>query len=545
MKSSIKYLTLGLLAGCSMVGYTSCTEVLDESYNLVVSEKYTPKTDADISYLVNAAYVPWRQTMLLWNGVVRSQELCADQDIIPARLGIGWVDGYIYKRWHQHTWTTEDDGVLQGWERTFEGINTCNRLLSQIDDKVINLEGEKRTELVSELKVLRASYYYLLCDLYGNVPIVTDFKDTSLPKQSSRQEVYDFIVKEINENVANLSQTARGYYYGRFNQWAAYTLLAKMYLNAEVYTGKAAWAACVEACDKVINFANASGEYGLEEDINAPFLTKNENSKEIIFGLPFDEVYVTDWNAFDFHMYTLAPENQDTYQIKERPWGGVCAIPQFIDSFDPDDQRLADWYITGQQYSSSGEPLMESTTGKPLTYPNEVPSIDESYPYQGYRWGKFEYAPGITNRLSNDWPQFRYADVILMKAEALMRQGKPGAGELVTSVRQRAFKGEAAGKAVVTDQDLTKGSCYSYGRRDNLVPQTFEGGDDIKYGRFLDELGWEFCQEGRRRQDMIRFGAFTTKSWLSHDKSDDTKNLYPIPNKIMLTNSNLKQNPGY
>ena len=317
-----------------------------------------------------------------------------------------------------------------------------------------------------------------------------------------------------------------------------------MYLNAEVYSGSPQWAACAEACDKVIAFANQSGEYALEADINAPFLTQNENSKEIIFGLPFDEVYVTDWNAFDFHMYTLAPENQDTYQLKARPWGGVCAIPQFIDSFDPDDQRLTDWYITGQQYSSTGEPLYESTTGVPLTYPNEVPSIDESYPYQGFRWGKFEYAVGITNRLSNDWPQFRYADVLLMKAEALMRQGKPGAGELVTEVRQRAFKGDAADKAYVSDEDLTMGSCYKYGRNDNVV-QTDEGGADIKYGRFLDELGWEFCQEGRRRQDLIRFGVFTTKSWFSHDKSDDTKNLYPIPNKIMLTNSNLKQNPGY
>lgn len=544
MNTNIKLCALGLIAGSAMLTNTSCTEMIDDSYTQVVSEKYTPKNDADISYLVNAAYIPWRQTMLLWNGVVRSQELCADQDVIPARLGIGWVDGYIYKRWHQHTWTTEDDGVLQGWERTFEGINTCNRLLSQIDDDVINLEGDARTELISELKVLRASYYYLLCDLYGNVPVVTDFKDTDLPMQSTRSEVYNFIVKEIIENVGNLSETARGYYYGRFNKWAAYTLLAKMYLNAEVYSGSPQWAACAEACDKVIAFANQSGEYALEADINAPFLTQNENSKEIIFGLPFDEVYVTDWNAFDFHMYTLAPENQDTYQLKARPWGGVCAIPQFIDSFDPDDQRLTDWYITGQQYSSTGEPLYESTTGVPLTYPNEVSSIDESYPYQGFRWGKFEYAVGITNRLSNDWPQFRYADVLLMKAEALMRQGKPGAGELVTEVRQRAFKGDAADKAYVSDEDLTMGSCYKYGRNDNVV-QTDEGGADIKYGRFLDELGWEFCQEGRRRQDLIRFGVFTTKSWFSHDKSDDTKNLYPIPNKIMLTNSNLKQNPGY
>lgn len=541
MKNTNKILSIGLLAMSLFTG-TSCTELIDESYGKVVSDQFVPETEADISYLVNAAYIPWRETMLLWNGVVRSQELSADQDVIPARLGIGWVDGYIYKRWHQHEWTTEDDGVLQGWERTFKGINTCNRILSQIEDGFIQMDDETKANTVAELKVLRASYYYILVDLYGNVPIVTDFKDESLPQQSSRKDVFDFIISEINENIDQLSETPRGYYYARFNKWAAYTLLAKMYLNSEVWTGTPQWDKCIEACDKIIEFAESSGEYALESNQKNVFLTENENSKEIIFALPFDEIYVTDWNAFDFHMYTLAPENQETYQFTARPWGGVCAIPQFIESFDEDDLRLRDNYIKGQQYTSTGEILQRSDGNGPLVYGIDVPSIDESDVDDGYRWGKFEYANGITNRLSNDWPLFRYADVLMMKAESLMRSGKSGAGALVTEVRKRAF--EDASKAVVTDDQLKGGSVYDYGRRDSYST-TSEGGSDIVYGRFLDELGWEFCQEGRRRQDMIRFGVFTTKSWFSHDKSDETKNLYPIPNKIMLTNSNLKQNPGY
>jgi starch-binding outer membrane protein, SusD/RagB family len=172
-----------------------------------------------------------------------------------------------------------------------------------------------------------------------------------------------------------------------------------------------------------------------------------------------------------------------------------------------------------------------------------VPSIDTTTMYSGYRWGKFEYAMGSTNRLSNDWPLFRYADILLMKAESMMRSGKSGAGALVTKVRERAFK-DNPGKATVTDDDLLAGSVYDYGRRD-INETTHEGSDDIQYGRFLDELGWEFCQEGRRRQDMIRFGVFTTKSWFSHDASSSYRNLYPIPNQARLTNSNLEQNPGY
>lgn len=539
MKHINKIYSIGLL-GLLLAGNSACTNLLDDSYGQVVSENYAPKTEEEVSYLVNAAYIPWRETFLQWNGVVRSQELSADQDVIPARLGIGWVDGYIYKRWHEHTWTTEDDGVLQGWERTYNGINTCNRILSQIEEGVITVDEATREPLIAELKVLRASYYYILVDLYGNVPIVTDFKDSSLPKQSTRKEVFDFIIKEVTENIDLLSETPRGYYYGRFNKWAAHTLLAKMYLNAEIWSGTPQWQKCIDECDAVIDFANSSNEYALEANQKNVFVTNNENSKEIIFALPFDEIYVTGWNDFDFHMYTLAPENQDTYQFTERPWGGVCAIPQFIDTFHPNDLRLAQNYIQGQQYTASGEILQRSDGEGPLIYTNSVPSIDASDVDDGYRWGKFEYAQGITNRLSNDWPLFRYADVLMMKAEALMRSGQPGAGELVTEVRKRAF--EDINDAIVTDQQLEEGSCYDYGRRDENL-KTHEGGEDIKYGRFLDELGWEFCQEGRRRQDMIRFGVFTTKSWFSHDKSNPNRNLYPIPNKIMLTNSNLTQNP--
>ena len=543
MKSKI--ISYSILIGASLIGATSCTDLFDTSYGKVISSQYNPTTEADISYLVNAAYVPWRETMLLWNGVVRSQELCADQDVIPARLGVGWVDGYIYKRWHQHKWTTEDDGVYQGWYRTYSGITTCNRLLSQINDGSIGVEGEIKENLISELKVLRASYYYILIDLYGNVPLVTDFKDETLPKQSTRKEVFDFIIKEISDNIENLSETPRGYYYGRINKWVAHTLLAKMYINSEVWIGESGWQKCLDECNKIILFADETGGYALENSQKDIFKTDNENSKEIIYALPFDAVYVTDWNAFDFHLYTLAPEQQETYKLLHRPWGGVCHIPQFVDSFDKDDIRWQENMIYGLQYTTLGgtEPLKRSDGNGYVDFDNVVPSIDESNPYQGYRWGKFEYAVGSTNVLDNDFPMFRYADILMMKAECLMRLNKDGAGELVTKVRQRAFKNNPE-KAIVSDSDLEKGSFYDYGRRDTYS-STSEGGADIKYGRFLDELGWEFMQEGRRRQDLIRFGVFTTKSWFSHDKSDKTKNLYPIPNAAMLTNSNLKQNPGY
>jgi hypothetical protein len=132
----------------------------------------------------------------------------------------------------------------------------------------------------------------------------------------------------------------------------------------------------------------------------------------------------------------------------------------------------------------------------------------------------------------------------MMKAECLLRLGDAeAAAEIVTQVRSRAFKSNPA-KAQVTGAQLLEGSVYEYGLRNHLQ-NTTEGGDDIMYGRFLDELGWEFNQEGRRRQDMIRFGVFSTKSWLSHSPNGEYRKLYPIPQAELNKNGNLVQNEGY
>jgi len=398
------------------------------------------------------------------------------------------------------------------------------------------------------MKLLRASYYWVLCDMYGNVPIVDRFDVPIgyLPKQNTRKEVYNFIINEILANANKVSSKNDQTTYGKFNKWAGLTLLAKMYLNAEVYSGAPAYDKCIAICDTIIN-AKGTTKIDLESNQRNVFITENQNSKEIIFALPFDSKYVSDWNSFDVHMQTLEPENQATYNLESSPWGGVCAVPQFISTFDLEDSRYQDNYIKGQQFKANGDSIfgtMGVFTGKPLAYRNYLPGVDISDEVDGFRLGKFEIAMGATNRLSNDWPLFRYADVLMMKAESMLRTGDAdGAAVLVSQVRQRNFKSNPA-KAVVTGADLLKGSSFDYGLRNHLVT-TEEGGADIKYGRFLDELGWEFNQEARRRSDMIRFGVFTKKSWLSHSPNGDYRALYPIPRTEIAKNTNLVQNPGY
>ena len=523
--------------------FTSCTDLEDTSYREIISSEFVP-TAYDIPAITGAPYVDWRGLLLQWNTVYRAQEVSGDQMLTPARPN-GWVDGGVYRRIHEHRWTTEDDIVINVWTRAYQGITNCNRIIYQVETEQIPVAEESITPLIAEMKLLRASYYWILCDLYGNVPIVDSFDvpEGFLPQQNTRKEVYDFVVKDLLENIPLVSNDNNQETYGKFNQWAGLSLLAKMYLNAEVYTGTPAWEACIEVCNTIIN----SGEFILEPNQKNVFITENQNSKEIIFALPFDSKYVNEWNAFDVHMQTLDPGNQKTYNLEYSPWGGVCAVPQFISTFDTLDSRYIDNYIKGFQYAANGDPIIASMgdwSGKHLFFRNYVAGVDKSDEVDGFRLGKFEIAMGASNRLSNDWPLFRYADILMMKAECLLRTGKADeAATIVTEVRARNFKSNPE-KAVVTGDQLIGGSTYDYGLRNHLQA-TFEGGDDILYGRFLDELGWEFCQEARRRSDMIRFGVFTKKSWLSHSPNGDYRALFPIPGTEIAKNSNLTQNPGY
>lgn len=540
MKNSLPFVRVSLLvAGLAAIG--SCTKLDDKSYNQIVTSQFTPGS-SDVGALVGAAYVYWRPLYLEFQGVYRINETSTDEAVTPGRPN-GWVDDGSYRRLHQHTWTALDPTPGFAWSQAYAGITSCNRLLFQIQSNALLIPSGK-DQLVAELRVLRASYYYILCDLFGNVPIVDKFDVPVgfLPTQNTRAQVYNFIVTEVTQALPDLTATTNATTYGRFsNKWSAYALLSKVYLNAEVYTGTPAWANCIAACDAVIG----SNNYALEPVQANVFKTINEGSKEIVFSIPFDELYAP---GFRIHMQTLQPQNQQTYNAQASMWGGgICAIPQFINSYNPDDNRLKTNWIQGQQFTSGGAPLVGSFTpnvGRPLIFTNTLPSVILGSENDGFRVGKFEIKQGVLPDLSNDFPLFRYADILMTKAEALLRSGQASqAAALVTQVRQRNFANAAL--ATVTAADLAQGSSYPYGPSLNNVINPLQGGANVQYGRMLDELGWEFAAEGHRRQDMIRFGVYTTKSWLSHTPNGAYRTLMPIPQGVLDTNGNLKQNPGY
>lgn len=512
----------------------SCTDLTETMYSGLAAEDFKA-TPNDLASLIGPVYVPMRGMMMGWQGLHDVMEEPADIVVTPVRPN-GWYDGGTYHRMHRHEWSFTQWQPTNLWNNCWRIINTANRVIFQIESGDIPLEGQIKARTMAELRGVRAWAYYVLIDSHGNVPIATDFSDPNPPKQFTRKEVFDFAVSELVEVLPDMETEVGPATYGRFTKWAGHMTLSKLYLNAEVYTGTPQWAKAVEQCDAIIN----GQKFILESNYKASFVTENQTSREIIWSVPYDDVLAGGWNQ---HMKTLHVNHRLVLNMEATPWGGSCGVPQFIDTYDQDDSRLQDTWIMGPQYHhSTGEHL--------FTYENYLPSIGGEYgplatADNGYRQGKYEIKVGAKGSLGNDFVVFRYADALMMKAEALLRSGNANeAAAIVTQVRERAFRNNPD-KAVVTGAELLEGSSYNYGWYLNGEVINPEGGDDIQYGRFLDELGWEFALESRRRQDIIRFGVFHTKTWMNHNPTNITRAIFPIPEAAMLTNPNLVQNPGY
>ncbi len=519
----------------SLLGTASCTDLTESVYTEITDANFNP-TAGDLVALIGPVYLPQRAIWMSWYGMVDHQSETADDLVSPVRPN-GWYDGGTYIRLHQHRWDANQGQPAGIWTQAYNGINAANRVIYQIESGVIPLDDATKTATLAELRGMRAWYYALLLDNFGRVPIVTDFTATELPQQSTRQQVYDFVVSELTEVIPDLPQDPGGVMYGRLNHWAAKATLARVYLNAGVYTGTPRWDEVIAETDDII----ASGRFQLAPTYRAPFARSNKTSSEILLHVPYDQVY----GGSNFHMKTLKADLRFLFGINAQPWGGISSAPQFIDTYDPDDGRLADSWLRGPQFDA---------LGRGYNFVKHVNSIEVSGCYcAGYPVWKYEIYSGMTGASDVDYPAIRYAEVLMMRAEALMRSGQSGAGALVTQVRQRNFKGAAASKAVVTDAELLGGSAFNYGwyDTDGVVKNaaggtpTMNGGADILYGRFLDELGWEFVAEGHRRVQLIRFGVFTTKTWFNHTPNGAHRILFAIPQARLSTNSNLTQNQGY
>ncbi|MDH6304194.1 hypothetical protein M2459_000922 [Parabacteroides sp. PF5-5] len=515
---------------------TSCFDLEEEVYAEITESSFIP-TDKDVSALIGSAYSPMRY-MMDWYGYFDLQEEPGDCIITPTRPN-GWDDGGTYRRMHQHAWTSEQGQPESTYGRCYEGINNANRVMDQIERDELPV-GDLKEATLAELRAVRAFWYSILLDTHGNVPIVTAFTD-EVPTQSTRQELFNFIASEILEIMPLLSSKADVSTYGRINQWAAYMILARMHLNAQVYTGTPQWEKALEYANKIID----SGIYSLSADFSDNFkMDLDHNNKECIFNVPYDRTY----GGFYQFAKWYPPVSKLHFGSSYQCWGGSCANPQFINAYDQEDLRLQKTWIMGERYAYNN-PNELIWTAK-----NYLPSLTcikdgvnhTSIDY-GYRVGKYEYDNVTAWAWGNDFTYFRYAETLMIKAECLLRLGRDEqeAASIVSQIRARVFDNPQKAKVTV---DYLKGDTkIKYGTLDwdNNI-DVLGDQSPVYLGGLYDEYGFEFACEAQRRTHMIRFGTFSTKNWFNHTAvTDGHTAIFPIPLETLQANANLKQNPGY
>lgn len=509
MKKILMFLASLAIGSTSFV---SCADLSEETYSVIPSDEFFNNEEEFLmsagriyAYLVR--YTCYR---CIWGTITVS----TDEGVSPLREGNQWVDDGVWRDMHAHTWTPDMQDLETIWEFLFGGISLCNQILYEFDQS--SLDFPEKESLIAEVIVMRAWFYLNAMDLFGNVPFTIDFADTSLPEQVDRKYLYTFIEREILDHVDLLEDVPTSENYGRVTKAMAYTVLAKLYINAEEWIGEPKWQETIDVCDKVIGY----GKLQIEPDYFTNFKVDNTGSRENIFVILYDKVYTSQdwWHVFRFHQLTLNSLSQETFGILDFCWNGFAATESFYEKYDPADIRRQQW-LEGPQYDKAGNPLL-MTDGTQLNYTPHITSLfDASNPAksnEGVRSVKYEYADGLQGEcMDNDYVVYRYADILMMKGEALVRQGHPElAVPLFNEVRSRT------GLPDYTASDLTLDEIY-------------------------DERGREFAWEGLRRQDMIRFGKWCEPRDLKPNESPEYTKLYPIPTNIRKTNVNLKQNSGY
>ncbi|NMM49533.1 RagB/SusD family nutrient uptake outer membrane protein [Marinigracilibium pacificum] len=485
----------------------SCTDIEENVYDKYSANDFYGSEEGSNAALASVyAQLPGN-----WNGVGYAgadrgwydlNSMSSDEQVIPHRNTGDWE--LDFARLYKREWLPSDGFISNTWNWLYRSIFLANLAIEQLEGA--NAEASK----IAEAHVLRAFYYYLLIDDFGDVPFYTEnnLAVDQIP-QESREYIFNFLVEELNNYVEDLSPSKGGDYYGRFNKWAGYALLAKLYLNAEVYTGTPMYTECLEVCNKI-----DEGGFSLHssaEDSNLPLGSKYYE----LFGdiAPDDETILAIYTTVDvvgrniFSIRSLGGTD-GTLLVGYGAWNGSVVPKDFVEKFDDNDIRK-------RQFRYGADPYGPKPAGF-INYSLDIDNLDNPGADRnaGARNLKFwPVEPMNSGGASNDFPIYRYADILLMKAECLVRTNNASAAKpFIDQVRERAGLNALASEPTLED--------------------------------IYNERGFELAWEGHRRQDMIRFGTFTETHGLA-PAVDDHFLLFPIPTSALNANSNLVQNPGY
>jgi hypothetical protein len=439
-----------------------------------------------------------------------AQELPTDECLI------GWNDGNL-RDYQEMDWSASNEFIFNMYSRIFYQISLCNEFIRQTTDSKLSGYGFDDTQKATielyrtEARFLRALSYYHALDMFGGVPFVTeeDAVGSFLPKQISRTDLFDYVESELlaieNDLMAPMTNV-----YGRVDQASDWMLLARLYLNAEVYGKTAKYTEAITYSKKVIDAG-----YQLEDNYGKMFMADNQLAKGIIFAIPYDGIQTKAWGGTCFLVNAEVGGSMLPADFGiSGGWGGLRARPQFVDKFPSDnsDSRKMFW-----------------TTGQSKDI-NDMFSFTDGYAVMKWKNIKSTGGAGQDGTFPDtDLPIFRLADAYLMYAEAVLRGGQGGS---IT---------EALG---YVNEIRTK----AYGNTSGNITQT-----NLTLPWILDERARELYWEGYRRTDLIRYHLFTGGTYIWQWKggvqagisTSEKFNLFPIPDADMGANPTLVQNDGY
>jgi hypothetical protein len=461
----------------------------------------------------------------LWN----LQELPTDEAMCC------WNDATI-QNFHSFSWTPTDIFINGFYSRLYYQITIATAFLQETTADKLTARGVSQSlkdsinTFRSEARFLRALAYFNVLDLFRNGPLVTDASklgSADLPPYATSQQLFDFIESELNDCQSGMLDAVVGFgnTYGHANKAAAWSLLARLYLNANTYLGTSDtkyYTSCITNCNKVIGAG-----YILEPIYQNLYVTDNYNSKEIIFPIVADGTNLTSWGGMMFLECSAVNGDIQSRTAAPGAWGGNRATQEFLNRFvnSENGYQLDDRYAllyTGFNHTSIDDNTLFNQGVQVLKYSNKS-------------------SAGVANTASfasTDFPLFRLGDIYLMYAEAVLRNGTGGTAAqaliYVNALRARAEQSSIA-------------SGFYTGTELNITSQ------QLTLDFILEERAREMFWEATRRTDLVRFGKLTDANYVWQWKGglkigkgvDSYRNVYPLPSSDLSANPNLKQNQGY
>ncbi|MBQ6958244.1 MAG: RagB/SusD family nutrient uptake outer membrane protein [Bacteroidales bacterium] len=433
-------------------------------------------------------------------GLFHHSELTTDEAVC------GWNDQTI-KNFHWMNWTTDDTFIYAFYSRIFMQVSAANEFIREA--MASDVTFSQKEEFIAEARVLRALAYFHAIDNFGNVPFADETSVVgAFPSQISRAELFNWLEKELTDLINNSALAgARANGFARADKGVAKFLLAKLYLNAKVYTGTDRYNDCATVLGSLMNdgyslHTTPNGDiFNAYQDL---FLADNNKcTDEIIFAIEQDGINTTSYGATNYLIFASTGGEMDPAALGiSSGWGGLRTTPEFYDKFTGTDARNL-FYTATQQKSI-----------------DDLGEFSHGYAFMKFRNIKSDGNPGQElGFVDTDFPMMRYADVLLMAAECALNGASIDGLGAFNQVRARA------GLPAVTALNA------------QLI---------------LDERGRELYQECWRRSDLIRFGQFTSGynwQWKGNVKEgkdvESYRTLFPIPDSDRLANTGLQQNQGY